>query len=140
MAKTVFLSHYKQSSVDTIPDVVMKKLLTFLIIVAVIMYFTRPSADKHKVAIADAIVKATAVGGLDSTAIVCWDFEGKNEEFLKQAKENPEKARKTVAEEIGKTLAVKNFWLCNVGSVTYNGKKQNVTLGMFGHVFCTGLK
>ena len=118
----------------------MKKLLTFLIIVAVIMYFTRPSADKHKVAIADAIVKATAVGGLDSTAIVCWDFEGKNEEFLKQAKENPEKARKTVAEEIGKTLAVKNFWLCNVGSVTYNGKKQNVTLGMFGHVFCTGLK
>jgi hypothetical protein len=118
----------------------MKKFLTFLIILAVIMYFTRPGAEKHKEAIADKIVKATADGGLDSTAIVCWDFEGKNEELLKQAKEKPEEARKAIAEEIGKTLTLKNFWLCNVGSVNYNGKQQNVSLGMFGHVFCTGVK
>ena len=118
----------------------MRKLLTFLIILAVIMFFTRPNAEKHKQAIADNIIKAAANGGLDSTAIVCWDFEGKNEEFLKRAKENPDEARKMVAAEIEKTLQVKNFWLCNVGTVTYNGKKQNVSLGMFGHVFCTGVK
>ena len=118
----------------------MKKLLTFLIILIVIMYFTRPSSEKHKEAIADKIVKATALGGLDSKAVVCWDFEGKNEELLKQAKENPEQVVKTVAEEIGKTLKVKNFYLCNVGTVTYNGKEQHVSLGVFGHVFCTGVK
>ncbi len=140
MAKTVFLRNYKQSPVDAIPNVVMKKLLLFLIILAVIMYITRPNVEKHKEAIADKIIKATAQGGLDSTAIVCWDFEGKNAELLKQAKENPEEARKTVAEEIGKTIKVKDFYLCNVGTVTYNGKEQNVSLGMFGHVFCTGVK
>ena len=119
----------------------MKKLLLFLIILAVIMFFTRPSLEKHKEVIADKIVKATIDGGgLDSTAIVCWDFDGKNEELLKRAKENPEETRKMVAEEIGKSLKVKNFWLCNVGTINYNGKQQNVSLGMFGHVFCTGLK
>ena len=118
----------------------MKTLLAILIILAIVMFFTRPSNEKHKQAIADLIVKASAQGGLDSKAIVCWDFEGKNEELLKQAKENPEEARKKVAEEIGKTLKVKDFYLCNVGTVTYNGKEQNVSLGMFGHVFCTGLK
>lgn len=118
----------------------MKKLLIFLIILAVIMYFTRPSSEKHKLAIADEIVKATVQGGLDSTAIVCWDFDGKNQELLKRAKENPEETRKIVAEEIGKTLKVKDFYLCNVGTVTYNGKEQNVSLGIFGHVFCTGVK
>jgi len=120
--------------------IVMKKLLIFLIVLAAIMYFTRPSSEKHKQAIADDIVKASAQGGLDSTAIVCWDFEGKNEELLKLAKENPEEARKRVADEVGKTLKVKDFYLCNVGTVTYNGKEQNVTLGVFGHVFCTGVK
>lgn len=118
----------------------MRKLLAILIILAVVMFFTRPSNEKHKEAIADEIVKATVKGGLDSTAIVCWDFEGKNEEFLKQAKESPEEARKAVAEEIGKTLKVKDFWVCNVGTIEYNGKPQSVSLGIFGHVFCTGLK
>ena len=118
----------------------MRTFLAILIILAVVMFFTRPSNEKHKQAIADEIVKSTVKGGLDSTAIVCWDFEGKNEEFLKQAKESPEQARKMVAEEIGKTLKVKDFWLCNVGTVNYNGKQQNVSLGMFGHVFCTGVK
>ena len=118
----------------------MRTLLVILIILVVVMYFTRPSSEKHKLAIADEIVKANAQGGLDSTAIVCWDFEGVNEELLKRAKENPEEARKSIAEEIGKTLKVKDFYLCNVGTVTYNGKVQNVSLGMFGHVFCTGLK
>ena len=104
------------------------------------MFFTRPSAEKHRLAIADDIVKATVKGGLDSTAVVCWDFEGKNEELLRMAKEKPEEARAKIAEEIDKTLKLKNFWLCNVGTVNYNGKEQNVTLGMFGHVFCTGVK
>ena len=118
----------------------MKKLLLFLIILVLIMLFTRPSDEKHLSAIADEIIKSTGQGGLDSNAIVCWDFEGINEEILKQAKENPEEARKSIIEELRKTLAVKNFWLCNVGTVTYNNRKQNVSLGVFGHVFCTGVK
>ena len=48
--------------------------------------------------------------------------------------------RKAVAEEVGKSLTVKDFWLCNVGTVTLNGKPQNVSFGAFGHVFCTGTK
>ena len=118
----------------------MRTLLIILIILIVIMYFTRPSSEKHKQAIADEIVKASAQGGLDSKAIVCWDFEGKNEELLKRAKENPEQARKAIADEIGKTLKVKEFYLCNVGTITYNGKEQHVSLGIFGHVFCIGVK
>ena len=118
----------------------MRTLLAILVILAVIMYFTKPSAEKHKAAIADEIVKAAQQGGLDSTAIVCWDFEGKNAELLKAALQNPDEARKAAMEGVGKTLKMKNFWLCNVGTVTYQGKEQNVTLGAFGHVFCTGLK
>ncbi|MBQ6166468.1 MAG: hypothetical protein IJK41_03425 [Muribaculaceae bacterium] len=118
----------------------MRKLLAILVILALIMYFTKPTAEKHKAAIADEIVKAAVAGGLDSTAIVCWDFEGKNAEFVNQAKQNPEEARKTAMEEVAKTLKLKNFWLCNVGTVTLQGKEQNVSLGAFGHVFCTGLK
>ena len=67
----------------------MRKLLAILVILALIMYFTKPTAEKHKAAIADEIVKAAQVGGLDSTAIVCWDFEGKNAEFVAQAKIAP---------------------------------------------------
>jgi len=118
----------------------MRTLLTILVILAVIMFFTKPSAEKHKAAIADEIVKAVQQGGLDSTAIVCWDFEGKNAEFVAQAKNSPEEARKAAMEEVGKTLKLKNFWLCNVGTVTLQGKEQNVSLGAFGHVFCTGVK
>ena len=104
------------------------------------MFFTRPSSDKHKLAIADEIVKSAQQGGLDSTAIVCWDFEGRNAEFVEKAKSNPEEAHKLAAEEVAKTLEVKNFYVCNVGTVTLNDKRQNVTLGAFGHVFCTGIK
>lgn len=118
----------------------MRTLLAVLIILALIMFFTKPSAEKHKAAIADEIVKAAQVGGLDSTAIVCWDFEGKNAEFVNQAKQNPEEARKTAMEEVEKTLKLKNFWLCNVGTVILQGKEQHVSLGAFGHVFCIGLK
>ena len=118
----------------------MRTLLAILIILALIMYLTKPSAEKHKTAIADEIVKAAQQGGLDSTAIVCWDFEGKNAELVAQAQKDPEEARKAITEEVGQTLTVKNFWLCNVGTVTRNGKQQNVSLGMFGHVFCTGVK
>ncbi len=118
----------------------MKTLLAILIIVALIMFFTRPSIEKHKAAITDEIVKAAQQGGLDSNAVVCWDFEGKNAELVNQAKNNPEAARKAVAEEVGKSLTVKDFWLCNVGTVTLNGKPQNVSFGAFGHVFCTGTK
>lgn len=118
----------------------MKTFITILIILAVILFFTRPSTEKHKLAIADEIVKSAQQGGLDSTAVVCWDFEGRNAEFVNQTKNNPEEARKLAAEEVAKTLEVKNFYLCNVGTVMLNGKRQNVTLGAFGHVFCTGLK
>ena len=118
----------------------MRTLLTILVILALVLYFTKPSAEKHKAAIADEIVKAAQQGGLDSTAIVCWDFDGKNAEFVAQAKSSPEEARKAAMEEVGKTLKLKNFWLCNVGTVTLQGKEQNVSLGAFGHVFCTGLK
>lgn len=118
----------------------MRKLLTILFILAVVMFVTRPGASKHKQAIAEVMVKAAATGGLDSTAVVCWDFEGKNAEFVNQAKNNPEEALKSAAEEVGKTLKLKDFWVCNVGTVTLNGKEQHVTLGVFGHVFCTGLK
>jgi len=115
----------------------MRKLITILILLAIVMFFTRPSAEKHKLAIAKDIVKASQQGGLDSTAIVCWDFENRNAEFVKRAKENPEEAVKMAAEEVGKTLTVKDFWLCNVGTITRNGKKENVSLGAFGHVFCS---
>ena len=120
----------------------MKTLLAILIILALIMFFTRPSVEKHKAAITGEIVKAAQQGGggLDSTAIVCWDFEGKNVELINQAKNDPESARQAVAEEVGKTLTVKDFWLCNVGTVTLNGKPRNVSFGAFGHVFCTGTK
>ena len=118
----------------------MKTLLAILIILALIMYFTRPSAEKHKMAIASEIVKAAQQGGLDSTAVVCWDFEGKNAELTNLAKQNPEEALKKVSEEVGKTLTLKDFKLCNVGTVTYNEKQQNVSLGAFGHVFCIGVK
>ena len=118
----------------------MKALLAILIILALIMFFTRPSAEKHKMAIANEIVKAAQQGGLDSTAIVCWDFDGKNAELINQAKQNPDEVLKKVSEEVGKTLTVKDFKLCNVGTVTYNDKKQNVSLGAFGHVFCIGPK
>lgn len=104
------------------------------------MFMTRPSVEKHKAAIADEIVKAAQQGGLNSTAIVCWDFEGKNKELLEKVAISPDKARESVAEEVGKTLTLKNFWLCNVGTVTLEGKQRNVSLGAFGHVFCTGLK
>ena len=104
------------------------------------MFFTRPSSDKHKLAIADEIVKSAQQGGLDSTAIVCWDFEGRNAEFVEKAKSNPEEAHKLAVEEVAKTLEVKNFYVCNVGTVTLNDKRQHVTLGAFGHVFCTGIK
>lgn len=104
------------------------------------MFLTRPSATKHQQAIADEVIKAAQQGGLDSTAVVCWDFEGHNAEFVAKAKNSPEEARKQATEEIGKTLKVKDFLLCNVGTVELNGKKQNVSLGAFGHVFCTGIK
>ena len=118
----------------------MKTFIILLIILVVIMFFTRPSSEKHQLAIADELVKSAQQGGLDSTAIVCWDFDGHNAEFVNQAKSNPEQARKQAAEEVAKTLEVKDFYLCNVGTVTLNNKRQNLTLGAFGHVFCTGVK
>ena len=121
-------------------DKYMKTFLIILIILAVIMFFTRPSVEKHKAAIAEEIVKRVQQGGLDSTAIVCWDFEGHNAELVAQAKASPEEARKAAIEEVGKTLTVKDFWLCNVGTVNRDGKTRHVSLGAFGHVFCTGLE
>lgn len=118
----------------------MKKLIVILVILLVVMFFTRPSAEKHKLAIAEKIVKSAQQGGLDSTAIVCWDFEGRNAEFVNAAKNNPEQALQLAAEEVGKSLELKDFLFCNVGTAVINGKKQNVSLGAFGHVFCTGLK
>jgi len=118
----------------------MKTFLIILIILAVIMFFTRPSVEKHKAAIADVVVESARKGGLDSRAVVCWDFEGKNAEFVAQAKASPEEAKKIAIDEVGKTLTVKDFWLCNVGSIVREGKTRHVSLGAFGHVFCTGLE
>jgi len=118
----------------------MKTFITILIILALIMFLTRPGIDKHKQAIAREVVKLTQQQPLDSTAIVCWDFEGNNAKWKEQAKKDPAAATQAAAEEIGKDLEVKNFWLCSVGSLNRQGKKQHVSLGMFGHVFCTGIK
>jgi len=118
----------------------MKTFLTIIIVLAIIMYFTRPGVEKHKQAIASQVVKLAQTEPLDSNAIVCWDFEGKNTSFKQQAQQNPDEALKTAAEEIGKQLEVKNFLLCSVGSLNRQGKKQHVSLGLFGHVFCTGIK
>jgi len=117
----------------------MKTFIAILIILAVILLVTRPNADKHRQAIAREVVKLNQQGSLDSNAIVCWDFDGVNEKVNDIAGDSVAR-NQLIVDEIGKQLEVKNFWLCSVGSLNRGGKKQHVSLGLLGHVFCTGIK
>jgi len=91
---------------------------------AVVMAFTNPSPAKHRQAVAQALSKTTA--NLDDKAVICWD--------LQKSANGP-----VTEQQLEKDLSVKDFKLCSVGTLNRQGKPVNVSLGMFGHVFCTGI-
>lgn len=103
----------------------MKIFLAILIVLVLVMLFTRPNAEAHKQAIVKEVIKASK-SSLDNNAVICWDISDHSKQL-------------GIEQLVAQQLEVKNFWLCSVGSLNRQGQQQHVSLGIFGHVFCTGI-
>lgn len=105
----------------------MKKLLIFVIILAVLALFmkvTVPSPEKHREVAKEKLSELVneKIKTIDGAKEI---IEGNNIDvklFIKLALTQ---------------MQMKDYFVCNVGYITYDGTEYMLTLGMFGHVFVT---
>ena len=103
----------------------MKKLLVFIIVLAVLALFmkvTVPAPEKHYEI---AKVKLTEL------------FKEKVSTFkgVVELIEGDRMEEHMYAEFIVKGLEMRDYFVCNAGFLKYQGKEYMLTLGMFNHVF-----
>jgi|GEM_PF-814787 len=105
--------------------------LVALVVLALAMWLTNPSADDHRQAVAAQLAAAMPQNDLDSAAIVCWNF----------APDSAATPQTRAQQCVNEGLQVKNFGLCSAGTLPVGDgeKRKNVSLGIFGHVFCINL-
>ena len=105
----------------------MKKLMIFLIILAVVALFAKvtvPTPEKHQEV---AKVKLTELikGKLSTLKGVAEMIEG-------------DRMQESMYVEFAlKGLEMKDYFVCNAGYLEYDGTKYMITLGIFNHVFVT---
>jgi len=117
----------------------MKKLWIFILVlavIAVVMKLTVPSVEKHydvateqlsefvedKFMESDDYDEIIDDYGIDKQAAM---------EFLKQG----DMYKTMIRYSVENMLVMKDYVVCNVGKITYDGEVYPLTLGIFGHVF-----
>ena len=103
----------------------MKKTLVILIIIAIVMVaakMTVPNEEKHYQV---AQQKLTSLVGQKMSSLDGWKemAEGQNLDIAALIKL-----------AVGQ-MEVKDYFVCNVGRITYDGKTYPLTVGVFNHVF-----
>lgn len=96
-------------------------MLAALAVALIAAIVTCPGRDAHREAVAEVVkhAAAAAADGHDDA----WGMIG-----------SIISSRLTDA-VVDQVLEVDNYMVCSVGSVTFRGKRRNVSLGVFGHVF-----
>ena len=119
----------------------MKKFWFFILVLIALgaaMKLTVPSVEKHydvaterlavlledKIMEGDMLDEVINAYGIDKEAAV---------EFLKQG----DMYKSMIRYNVENMLIMKNYFVCNVGKVTYDDKTYPLTIGVFGHVFVT---
>ena len=103
----------------------MKKLLIFVIILAVLALFmkvTVPSPEKHREVAKERLSELVAdkISTIDGAKEI---IEGNNIDT------------KLLIKMALTQLKMKDYFVCNAGFIKYDGEEYMLTLGMFGHVF-----
>ena len=119
----------------------MKKFWFFILVLIALgaaMKLTVPSVEKHydvaterlavlledKIMEGDMLDEVINAYGIDKEAAV---------EFLKQG----DMYKSMIRYNVENMLIMKNYFVCNVGKVTYDDETYPLTIGVFGHVFVT---
>ena len=103
----------------------MKKLLIFVIILAILALFmkvTAPSPEKHREVAQEKLSELVSekISTIEGAKEI---IEGNNIDtklFIRLALTQ---------------LQMKDYFVCNAGFIKYDGEEYMLTLGMFGHVF-----
>ena len=105
----------------------MKKLLVFIIVLAVLALFmkvTVPSPEKHREVAKERLSELVAdkISTIDGAKEI---IEGNNIDT------------KLLIKMALTQLKMKDYFVCNAGYLEYDGTQIMITLGMFNHVFVT---
>ena len=117
----------------------MKKFWIFILVLvalAVVMKVTVPSVEKHYDVATERLSKFLEdeiMEGDDFDDVI--DGYGIDKqaamEFLKQG----DMYKTMIRYNVENMLMMKDYFVCNVGKVTYDDKSYPLTIGLFGHVF-----
>lgn len=107
----------------------MKKLLIFVIILAalaIVMKIMVPSREQHYNVATEKLTELLKDKASE-------EFAGAD----KVIENHEETTKKAVKMTLENYLEINDYFVCNVGYVTYDGKKYPLTIGLFNHVFVT---